>query len=66
MMSSLDDKLQLLSLDNDTFAEGLSNMLKAFLNGKDEGPSLSTYMSGSNSDTANYLLLEDNTPIMGE
>ena len=59
-----DEQLELLSLSNDDFADGLARMVKLFTNAR-ENKSTTIFTPTSGTDTGNYLLLEDNTPIIG-
>jgi len=66
-MLTPDEQLELISLSNDEFSEGLARMVKLFTDGKlkKDEPLLFAPPSPS-PDVNNYLLLENNTPISGE
>ena len=61
-----DEQLELLSLSNDEFADGLARMVKLFTNARERKDEVTLFSPPSTTDTGNYLLLEDNTPIVGE
>ena len=61
-----DEQLELLSLSNDDFADGLARMVKLFTNAREKKDEVTLFAPTSSADTGNYLLLEDNTPIVGE
>ena len=61
-----DEQLELLSLSNDEFADGLARMVKLFTNAREKKDEVTLFSPPSTTDTGNYLLLEDNTPIVGE
>ena len=60
-----DEQLELLSLSNDDFADGLARMVKLFTNAREKKDEVTLFAPTSSVDTGNYLLLEDNTPIVG-
>lgn len=66
-MLTPDEQLELISLSNDEFSEGLARMVKLFTDGKlkKDEPLLFAPPSSSTG-INNYLLLENNTPISGE
>jgi hypothetical protein len=66
MLSSVDEKLQLLALDTEAFADGMANIMKFYMENKKDDDSEEGFSSGSSSSTIlnNYLALEDNSPIM--
>lgn len=66
MNTPVDDKLELLSLSNEDFADGLARMVKLFTSQKDKKEEKLFKPSTSSSPSGNYLLLEDNTPVLGE
>ena len=62
-----DEQLELLSLSNDDFADGLARMVKLFTNAREKKDEVTLFAPpSSTTDSGNYLLLEDNTPISGE
>lgn len=61
-----DEQLELLSLSNDDFADGLARMVKLFTNARENKSTTVFTPLGGGTDAGNYLLLEDNTPILGE
>ena len=61
-----DEQLELLSLSNDDFADGLARLVKLFTNAREKKDEVTLFAPTSSVDTGNYLLLEDNTPIVGE
>ena len=61
-----DEQLELLSLSNDDFADGLARMVKLFTNAREKKDEITLFSPPSSVDSGNYLLLEDNTPISGE
>ena len=61
-MLTPDEKLELLSLSNDDFADGLARLVKLFTNERENKDEV-TLFSPPSSDSGNNLLLEDNTPI---
>jgi len=65
MLSSVDEKLQLLALDTEAFADGMANIMKFYMENKKDDKE-EGFSSGSSSSTIlnNYLALEDNSPIM--
>ena len=64
-MLTPDEQLELLSLSNDDFADGLARMVKLFTNAREKKDEVTLFAPTSSVDTGNYLLLEDNTPIVG-
>ena len=60
-----DEQLELLSLSNDDFADGLARLVKLFTNAREKKDEVTLFARTSSVDTGNYLLLEDNTPIVG-
>ena len=64
-MLTPDEQLELLSLSNDDFADGLARMVKLFTNAREKKDEMTFFAPTSSVDTGNYLLLEDNTPIVG-
>ena len=60
-----DEQLELLSLSNDDFADGLARMVKLFTNAREKKDEVTLFSPTSSADTGNYLLLEDNMPITG-
>ena len=60
-----DEQLELLSLSNDDFADGLARLVKLFTNAREKKDEVTLFAPTSSVDTGNYLLLEDNTPIVG-
>ena len=64
-MLTPDEQLELLSLSNDEFADGLARMVKLFTNAREKKDEVTLFAPTSSVDTGNYLLLEDNTPIVG-
>ena len=64
-MLTPDEKLELLSLSNDDFADGLARLVKLFTNAREKKDEVTLFAPTSSVDTGNYLLLEDNTPIVG-
>lgn len=65
-MLTPDERLELLSLSNDDFADGLARLVKLFTNERENKSTTVFTPLGGGTDTGNYLLLEDNTPILGE
>ena len=65
-MLTPDEQLELLSLSNDDFADGLARMVKLFTNARKGKDEITLFSPPSSVDSGNYLLLEDNTPISGE
>ena len=65
-MLTPDEQLELLSLSNDDFADGLARMVKLFTNAREKKHEVPMFIGQSSQDSGNYLLLEDNTPIFGE
>lgn len=65
MLSSVDEKLQLLALDTEAFADGMANIMKFYMENKKDDKE-EGFSNGSSSSTIlnNYLALEDNSPIM--
>ena len=61
-----DEQLELLSLSNDDFADGLARMVKLFTNAREKKDEMTLLSPPSSTDSGNYLLLEDNTPLSGE
>lgn len=67
MLTTVDEKLQLLALDSDEFSQGLANLTKFYLDNKKEGMEEESIGDGNSSTSAiinNYLALEDNSPII--
>lgn len=65
MLTTVDEKLQLLALDSDEFSQGLANLTKFYLDNKREDMEEESIGDGSTSTILdNYLALEDNTPIL--
>ncbi len=64
MFNTVDEKLQLLALSNEEFAEGLANLTKFYLGNKKNSVEVSVEKSSSDI-IGNYLALEDNTPVLG-
>lgn len=60
-----DEQLELLSLSNDDFADGLARMVKLFTNARERKDEVTLFAPSSTATNENYLLLEDNTPIIG-
>ena len=58
-----DEQLELLSLSNDDFADGLARMVKLFTNAREKKDEMTLFSPPS---TDNYLLLENNTPVVHE
>ena len=65
-MLTPDEQLELLSLSNDDFADGLARLVKLFTNAREKKDEVTLFAPTSSVDSGNYLLLEDNTPIVGE
>ncbi len=65
-MLTPEEQLQLLSLSNDDFADGLARMVKLFTNARTNNDETTLSAPRSPTDSGNYLLLEDKTPISGE
>ena len=65
-MLTPDEKLELLSLSNDDFADGLARLVKLFTNEREDKSTTVFTPPGGGSEIGNYLLLEDNTPFSGE
>ena len=65
-MLTPEEQLQLLSLSNDDFADGLARMVKLFTNARTNNDETTLSAPRSSTDSGNYLLLEDKTPISGE
>ena len=65
-MLTPDEKLELLSLSNDDFADGLARLVKLFTNERESKSTTVFTPLGGGSEAGNYLLLEDNTPFSGE
>ena len=61
-----EEQLELLSLSNDDFADGLARMVKLFTNAREKKDEMTLFTPPSSIDSGNYLLLEDNTPLSGE
>ena len=59
---SQEDNLELLSLPDDQFADGIANMIKFVLTNKKKPTTVLSAMLGSGT-PSNALLLEDNTPF---
>ncbi len=61
-----DEQLELLSLSNDDFADGLARMVKLFTNAREKKDEMTLFSPPSFSppSTDNYLLLENNTPVV--
>ena len=67
MLTTVDEKLQLLALDSDEFSQGLANLTKFYLDNKKDDDSEEEESIGDGSTSTiidNYLALEDNTPIL--
>ena len=62
-MLTPDEQLELLSLSNDDFADGLARMVKLFTNAREKKDEMTLFSPPS---TDNYLLLENNTPVVHE
>ena len=60
-----DEQLELLSLSNDDFADGLARLVKLFTNAR-ERKDETTLFTPPSTESGNYLLLENNMPISGE
>lgn len=66
-MLTPDEQLELLSLSNDDFADGLARMVKLFTNAREKKDEMTLFSpTSSYSSTDNYLLLENNTPVVHE
>ena len=66
-MLTPDEQLELLSLSNDDFADGLARMVKLFTNAREKKDEFTLFSPPSSSpSTDNYLLLENNTPVVHE
>lgn len=66
-MLTPDEQLELLSLSNDDFADGLARMVKLFTNAREKKDEMTLFSPpSSSSSTDNYLLLENNTPVVHE
>ena len=66
-MLTPDEQLELLSLSNDDFADGLARMVKLFTNAREKKDEMTIFSPTSFSpSTDNYLLLENNTPVVHE
>ncbi len=66
-MLTPDEQLELLSLSNDDFADGLARMVKLFTNAREKKDEMTLFSpTSSSSSTDNYLLLENNTPVVHE
>ena len=66
-MLTPDEQLELLSLSNDDFADGLARMVKLFTNAREKKDEMTLFFpTSSSSSTDNYLLLENNTPVVHE
>ena len=62
-----DEQLELLSLSNDDFADGLARLVKLFTNAREKKDEITLFSpTSSSSSTDNYLLLENNTPVVHE
>ena len=62
-----DEQLELLSLSNDDFADGLARMVKLFTNAREKKDEMTLFSPpSSSSSTDKYLLLENNTPVVHE
>lgn len=67
MLTTVDEKLQLLALDSDEFSQGLANLTKFYLDNRKEGIEEESIGDGNSSTSTiinNYLALEDNSPII--
>ena len=62
-MLTPEEQLELLSLSNDDFADGLARMVKLFTNAREKKDEMTLFSPPS---TDNYLLLENNTPVVHE
>lgn len=66
-MPDVNEQLELLSLSNDAFADGLARMIKLFTNSKTGSKDeVTLFAPPSSSDSGNYILLENNMPLSGE
>ena len=64
-LSPVDEKLQLLSLSNEDFANGLANMIKLFTSAKDaKSESVYSQFGIGSSNSAPAILLSDHTPVL--